>query len=169
MYTKYNYCFHCFAEQNLAQSKGPQQCRHNAEPQQAYTEKKKRRTQALTFDFTGDDSAWIDPFGNSQCAALCVSGVIHARQRSSRGWIVDALTQDDGMLTTTSAEDCTALLGRSSSTAKEVVSRPEIPHSSYVRSMYDSVCCTPTQSMRILDSSLNWKLRMHAVLFGPQS
>ena len=140
MYTKYNYCFHCFAEQNLAQSKGPQQCRHNAEPQQAYTEKKKRRTQALTFDFTGDDSAWIDPFGNSQCATLCVSGVIHARQRSSRGWIVDALTQDDGMLTTTSAEDCTALLGRSSSTAKEVVSRPEIPHSSYVRSMYDSVC-----------------------------
>ena len=100
---------------------------------------------------------------------ICVSGVIHARQRSSRGWIVDALTQDDGMLTTTSAEDCTALLGRSSSTAKEVVSRPEIPHSSYVRSMYDSVCCTPTQSMRILDSSLNWKLRMHAVLFGPQS
>ena len=67
--------------------------------------------------------------------SLCVSGVIHARQRSSRGWIVDALTQDDGMLTTTSAEDCTALLGRSSSTAKEVVSRPEIPHSSYVRSM----------------------------------
>ena len=121
------------------------------------------------FWFTGDDSAWIDPFGNSQCATLCVSGVIHARQRSSRGWIVDALTQDDGMLTTTSAEDCTALLGRSSSTAKEVVSRPEIPHSSYVRSMYDSVCCTPTQSMRILDSSLNWKLRMHAVLFGPQS